>query len=167
MVSRPGPQPTSSTAIPGWRSKRSTMTTVGFREGIVQLDQPAQPCRAGDRTASGRDAPYHRDESDDAEQDKKEVSKRCHLSPSCRSEFRAHSAFAPENFTTLAHFSVSSAMKAPNSAGAPVSIIPPSSLSLGLSLGSVRPALISLLSLSMISAGVFFGAPTPYQVLAS
>jgi transposase len=33
-------------------------------------------------------------------------------------------------------------------------------------LGSTRPALISLLSLSMISAGVFLGTPTPNQVLA-
>jgi hypothetical protein len=34
-------------------------------------------------------------------------------------------------------------------------------------LGSARPALISLLSFSTISAGVAFGAPTPYQLLAS
>src|SRR5262249_52153420 len=33
--------------------------------------------------------------------------------------------------------------------------------------GSVRPALISLLSLSMMAALVFFGATTPYQALAS
>src|SRR5262245_41469696 len=35
------------------------------------------------------------------------------------------------------------------------------------SLGSARAALISLLSLSMISEGVFLGAPTPNQPLAS
>jgi transposase len=32
---------------------------------------------------------------------------------------------------------------------------------------SARPALISLLSLSMTSVGVFLGAPTPYHPLAS
>ena len=37
------------------------------------------------------------------------------------------------------------------------------SASRALILGSAKPALISLLSLSMISAGVFLGAPTPYQ----
>src|SRR5262245_43815219 len=76
------------------------------------------------------------------------------------------SALAPENFTTFAHFCVSSEMNVPKSADEPVSIMPPSSVSLVFSLGAARPALISLLSLSMISAGVFFGAPTPYQVLA-
>src|ERR1700719_3386062 len=80
---------------------------------------------------------------------------------------RDQSALAPENFTTFAHFCVSSEMKVPNSADEPVSIMPPSSVSLVFSLGSARPALISLLSLSMTSVGVFFGAPTPYQVLAS
>jgi hypothetical protein len=33
-------------------------------------------------------------------------------------------------------------------------------------LGSARPALLSLLSISTISADVAFGAPMPYQVLA-
>src|SRR5262245_27450836 len=68
---------------------------------------------------------------------------------------------------TLAHFSVSSAMSLPRSAGEPTSGVPPKSASLGFILGSARPALISLLSLSMISAGVFLGMPTPYQLLAS
>src|SRR5262245_10449865 len=36
-----------------------------------------------------------------------------------------------------------------------------------LYLGIGEAALISLLSLSMISAGVFLGMPTPYQLLAS
>src|SRR6516225_4204351 len=49
-------------------------------------------------------------------------------------------------------------MNVPKSADEPVSIMPPSSVSLVFSLGSARPALISLLSLSMTSAGVFFGA---------
>ena len=41
--------------------------------------------------------------------------------------------------------------------------MPPRSASRALILGSARAALISLLSLSMISAGVFLGAPTPNQ----
>jgi hypothetical protein len=36
-----------------------------------------------------------------------------------------------------------------------------------LILGSARPALISFLSLSMISMGVFLGAPRPNQALAA
>jgi hypothetical protein len=35
------------------------------------------------------------------------------------------SGLAPENFTTLAHFSVSSAMSFPKSAAGPGSIVPP------------------------------------------
>ena len=77
------------------------------------------------------------------------------------------SALAPENLTTLPHFSVSSAMSFPKSAGEPKSGVPPRSASLAFILGSARAALISLLSLSTISAGVAFGAPRPYQALAS
>jgi hypothetical protein len=36
-----------------------------------------------------------------------------------------HSGFAPENLTTFAHFSVSSAMNLPKSAGVPGSGVPP------------------------------------------
>ncbi len=43
----------------------------------------------------------------------------------------------------------------------------PRSARRALILGSARPALISLLSLSTISAGVFFGAPMPNQPLTS
>ena len=68
---------------------------------------------------------------------------------------------------TLPHFSVSSAMSLPKSAGESASTSPPRSASRALSLASARPALISLLSFSTISAGVAFGAPTPYQLLAS
>src|SRR5262249_29473578 len=78
-----------------------------------------------------------------------------------------HSALAPANLITLAHFSVSSAINIPKSAGEPANTVPPSSARRLLSAGSERPALISLLSLSMISAGVFRGAPTPPQALAS
>src|SRR6516225_12113147 len=64
------------------------------------------------------------------------------------------SALIPANFTTLAHFSVSSAISLPNSAGDPGSATPPR---------SARGAFISLLSLSTISAGVFAGTPRPYH----
>src|SRR5262249_21100427 len=76
-------------------------------------------------------------------------------------------ALAPENLTTLAHFSVSSAISLPKSAGEPASTVPPRSASLAFILGSARAALTSVLSLSTISAGVAFGAPRPYQELAS
>ena len=62
---------------------------------------------------------------------------------------------------TLAHFSVSSAMSLPKSAGEPASTVPSRSASRALNLGSASAALISLLSLSTISAGVFLGAPRP------
>src|SRR6516165_9279789 len=77
------------------------------------------------------------------------------------------SALTPANFTTLAHFSVSLAMNFPNSAGEPDNAVPPRSARRALNWGSARAALISLLSLSMISAGVSLGAPTPVQKLDS
>src|SRR5262249_10321527 len=52
---------------------------------------------------------------------------------------------------TLAHFSVSAAMNLPNSAGVIGIGTAPKSASRALILGSARAALISLLSLSMIS----------------
>src|SRR5262249_39200045 len=77
------------------------------------------------------------------------------------------SALAPVNLTTLPHFSVSSAMSLPKSAGEPASAVPPRSASRAFMLGSARAALTSLLSLSTISVGVFLGAPRPCQLLAS
>src|SRR6266849_539082 len=68
---------------------------------------------------------------------------------------------------TLAHFSVSSATSLPNSAGASAVAVPPKSAKRALILGSARAAAISLLSRSMISGGVFLGAPTPSQSPAS
>ena len=62
---------------------------------------------------------------------------------------------------TLPHFSVSSAMSLPKSAGVNGRAVAPKSASLVLILGSTSAVLISLLSLSMISAGVFLGAPRP------
>src|SRR5262249_3091930 len=80
---------------------------------------------------------------------------------------RDQSALTPANFTTLADFSVSSAMNFPKSAGEPGRAVAPNSASRAFILGSARAALISLLSLSTISTGVFFGAPTPVQKLDS
>src|SRR5258708_7337320 len=82
-------------------------------------------------------------------------------------ERAAHSALMLEARTTLPHFSVSSAISLPNSAGVIGMVTPPRSARRALNLGSVRPPLISLLSRSTISLGVFLGAPIPFQPLAS
>src|SRR5262245_50713086 len=79
----------------------------------------------------------------------------------------AHSGLMLAARITLAHFSVSSAISLPKSAGEPANTVPPSSARRLLSAGSARPAFISLLSFSTIAAGVAFGAPTPNQALAS
>src|SRR3954454_15602114 len=78
-----------------------------------------------------------------------------------------HSGFAPENFTTLPHFSVSSAISLPKSADEPASTVPPKSAIRDFMLGSPRAALISLFSVSTISADVFLGAPRPCTALVS
>ena len=77
-----------------------------------------------------------------------------------------HSGLIFANLITLAHFSVSPTISLPKSVGDPASTVPPNS-SCALILRSARPALVSLLSLSTISAGVFLGAPRPYTALAS
>src|SRR6266478_5142874 len=82
-------------------------------------------------------------------------------------ELPDQSGFAPENLITLAHFSVSSTMRFPYSLGDSASTSPPSSAKRALIVGSARAALISRLSVSMISAGVFFGAPIPAHALVS
>jgi len=61
----------------------------------------------------------------------------------------------------LAHFSVSSAMNFPKSAGEPGSTMPPISASRAFILGSASEALISRLSVAAISTGVFLGVPMP------
>src|SRR5262249_19301639 len=71
------------------------------------------------------------------------------------------SGLMPAKLMTLPPFSISLAMSLPKSAGEPASTVPPRSASRALVFGSARPALISLLSLSTISAGVLLGAPTP------
>src|SRR6266403_5319040 len=78
-----------------------------------------------------------------------------------------HSGLMPANLTTLAHFSVSSAMSLPKSAGEPASRLPPSSASRALILESASAALVSPFSLSAIAAGVALGAPKPHQLLSS
>ena len=74
---------------------------------------------------------------------------------------RNHSALTPANFTTLPHFSVSSAMSLPKSAGGPTSGVAPRSASCALIFRSASALLISLLSLSMTSGGVLLGEPKP------
>src|SRR5262249_18297946 len=61
---------------------------------------------------------------------------------------------------TLPHFSFSAARNFPNSAGEVAKTFSPQSVMVCLILGSARPALIALLSVSMIGAGVFLGATT-------
>src|SRR5262249_43199258 len=78
-----------------------------------------------------------------------------------------HSALMLAARTTLAHLSVSSAMSFPNSAGDAGATEEPRSSIRDLIRGSPSAALISLLSFPMMSAGVFLGAPTPPQALAS
>jgi len=80
---------------------------------------------------------------------------------------RAYSSLMPANLMSLAHFTVSSAICLPKSAGEPGSTVPPRPASRPLSLGSARAALISLLSRSTISGRVFLGAPTPSTRLDS
>jgi len=68
---------------------------------------------------------------------------------------------------TFAHFSVYSTINLPNSAGELANVSAPKLAMRALKLGSASPALISLLSFSMISVGVFLGAPIPCQPVAS
>ena len=72
----------------------------------------------------------------------------------------------PANLITF-HFSVSPARSFPKAAGDIGIATAPSLTSCSLTLGLVRMALISLLSLLMISGGVPAGAPIPTQPVAS
>src|SRR5215471_7430739 len=80
---------------------------------------------------------------------------------------RLHSGLMLAVRMTLPHFSVSSAMCFPKSAGVPPRITPLNSWKRTLILGSARAALLSLLSLSIISVGVFLGAAMPIHALDS
>src|SRR6266852_5019249 len=76
---------------------------------------------------------------------------------------RPYSGLMPAARTTLPHFSVSSEISLPNSAGDPPSGSPPMAANRAFIPASAIAALISLLSLSTISTGVFLGAPMPYH----
>src|SRR5262245_12322963 len=73
----------------------------------------------------------------------------------------------PENLITLAHFSVSSAVNLPNSAGVIGMGTPPSSAMRVFILGSANAARTVWLMVATISAGVFLGAQRAYHWLAS
>src|SRR5262245_56426506 len=64
-----------------------------------------------------------------------------------------YSGLRPANLITVAHFSLSSTISLPKSAGDPGSDPPPRSASRAFIVGSASAALISLLSVSMILAG--------------
>src|SRR5262245_42486318 len=68
---------------------------------------------------------------------------------------------------TSPHFSVSSAMNLPKPAGVSLNTTPPRLARRPPKVASARPALISLFNLSTMSTGVFLGALTPCQPLAS
>src|SRR5215471_15173074 len=80
---------------------------------------------------------------------------------------RTYSALMLRARITLPHFSISSAMSLPKSAGEPASARLPRSASCALNFGSASAVLISLLSLSMTSLGVLLGEPMPDHPLAS
>src|SRR5262245_46447067 len=116
------------------------------------------------------DWPYHRQRNNARSQMQKISAGKIHSAlpaswTTISSQGRSGLMFAAR--ITLPHFSVSSAISLPKSAGEPAITVPPKSASRALSGGSARAALISLLSLLTISAGVPVGPPTPYQPLDS
>src|SRR5262249_48364640 len=98
-----------------------------------------------------------------------------HCSRSCKAGFQnswharllVYSGLMPAVRITAAHFSLSSATTFANSAGEPGRGSPPRAASRAFILRSASAALISLLSLSTISAGVPVGAKRPNHPLAS
>jgi hypothetical protein len=78
-----------------------------------------------------------------------------------------YSGLMPANLITLPHFSVSLAISLPKSADELGRGEAPRSVNRAFTVGSASIALITLLSLSTISADVPFGAPIPYQALVS
>jgi hypothetical protein len=77
---------------------------------------------------------------------------------------RRYCALMLANFTTFAHFSISAVIRLVKSAGVIESGVTPNSLILALICESASPALVSLLSFSMISPGVFLGANSRYKL---
>src|SRR5215472_6242273 len=81
---------------------------------------------------------------------------------------KSHSGLMPDALITLAHFAVSSVMCFANSAGVFGAIATaPSSERRFLIVGSLIAPLNSLLSVSMITGGVFLGTPKPTHAFAS
>jgi len=78
-----------------------------------------------------------------------------------------HCGLMPTAFTTGPHFSVSAATNLPKSVGVMGIGAWPNFANSAFKLASARPALISLFSLSIISAGVSLGAPIPSHVVAA
>ena len=78
-----------------------------------------------------------------------------------------YSTLRPANFTTFAHFSVSSAINVPNWAGVPLIGSPLMAAKRAFIAASAKAALVSLLRRSTISAGVLTGTASPYHWLAS
>ena len=93
--------------------------------------------------------------------------KRTLVSPKSLNGVTDHSALMLAARITLPHFSVSSAMSLLKSAGEPASTRLPRSASCALIFRSASAVLISRLSLSMTSVGVFLGEPMPDHPLAS
>src|SRR4051794_4967942 len=165
----------SSTELLGWMSTSKIRVRVlpglGARvSSLASIFIPASSLRHRGRRGDSVPATWRRG----APWTTAEYQKRRRKSPSSgvrrfgRYTRRAyHSGLIPANLITLPHFSVSSAMSLPKSAADPGSTAPPRSASRAFILGSASAALISLLSLSTISAGVFLGAPMPNQELAS
>src|SRR5262245_17400267 len=104
-----------------------------------------------------------RSEIEDSLGDSK-MGRACPQSPSAA---RPYSTLMLAARITFAHFSLSSTTSFPKSDGEPGTTVPPRSASRAFTLGSASAALISLLSLSTISAGVFLGAKRPNHPLAS
>ena len=73
----------------------------------------------------------------------------------------------PANLITLAHFSVSSAISLPKSAGEPGSTVPPRSANRCLQFGIGEACIDLLVELIDDLGRRGFGAPMPYHALAS
>src|SRR5262249_30701894 len=156
---------TVAAGVPRWRQRQCVqrrLPHVGGRTAAGEFYRFVVACQTDERR--NEPAPVHSITSFAGEQGRRYVER------DSRNGFyeistadRAHSALMLAARITLPHFSVSSAMSLPKSAGEPASAVPPRSASRAFILGSARGALISLLSFSTISAGVAFGAPTPVQ----
>src|SRR5439155_15820061 len=80
---------------------------------------------------------------------------------------QAHSARAPESFTTFAHFGISRAMYSAKSCGVPVASSAPSDSNRSRRSRMCSTRTMSALSRSTSRAGVAAGTTTPCQVIAS